>query len=190
MISKRRTHKGFTGFLQGFLISQNSSENTCARVSFHLSYRLESCNPIKKGLQHMCCGFAKFLSTSFLQNTSRRLLLNFFINFTGVFFATHWINWKQFLYIFKHVLPRLLNVNLNDLVVAAWEHTFLGDITWNLAVFIHWLSIYMLYVIYLLNLCTPQLCSYSTEHQIKSKMKLEKAVALRCSVKKVFPNLY
>ena len=133
-------------YKQGFLISQNSSENTCARVSFHLSYRLESCNPIKKGLQHMRCGFAKFLSTSFLQNTSRRLLLNFFINFTFLFFATQWTNCKQFFYIFKHILSRLLNVNLNNLVVAAWEHTFLGDSTWNLTAF--YTLIKYLYVIY------------------------------------------
>ena len=47
-------------------ISQNSQENTCARVS-----------SLKKRLRHRCfpVNFAKFLGTRFLQNTSGRLLL-------------------------------------------------------------------------------------------------------------------
>ena len=49
-------------------ISQNSLENTCARVSF-----------LNKRLWHRCfpVSFANILRTSFLQNTSERLLLNF-----------------------------------------------------------------------------------------------------------------
>ena len=31
----------------------------------------------------------------------------------------------------------------NDLVIAVWEHTFLWDITWNLAVFLDWLILYI-----------------------------------------------
>ena len=48
-------------------ISQNSQENTCARVSFLL----------KKRPWHRCflVNFAKFARTPFLQNTSGRLLL-------------------------------------------------------------------------------------------------------------------
>ena len=74
-------------------------------------------------------------------------------------------------------------MNLNDLVAAAWKHTFLGDITWNLAVFCR--LIIFLYVL------TEFLCSTvlqlftdgKPKRQIKSKMILKKAVILRCSIK-------
>ena len=48
-------------------ISQNSQENTCARVTFS----------IKLQASHRCfpVNFAKFLRAPFLQNTSGRLLL-------------------------------------------------------------------------------------------------------------------
>ena len=54
-------------------ILQNSQENTYAKVSF----QSEACNFIKKSLWHMCfpVNFAKFVRTSFFQNTSGRLLL-------------------------------------------------------------------------------------------------------------------
>ena len=42
---------------------------------------------------------------------------------------------------------------------------------------------------YLLN-CTPISCSYSLKGQNKSKTKLEEAVSLRCSVRKVLSNVY
>ena len=35
-------------------------------------------------------------------------------------------------------------INLNDTVVAAWKHTFIGDITWNLAVFCWLINVYRL----------------------------------------------
>ena len=51
----------------------------------------------------------------------------------------------SFFSIFGHVLSRLSNVinipNLNDLVVAAWEHALLGDATWNLTVFCRLINI-------------------------------------------------
>ena len=53
-------------------ISQNSQENTCARVSF-----LRSATLLKKRLWHRLfpVNFAKFLRTPFLQSASRRLPL-------------------------------------------------------------------------------------------------------------------
>ena len=53
-------------------ISQNSQENTCARVSFLIKLQA-----LKKGLWHRCftVNFAKFLRTPFLHNTYGRLLL-------------------------------------------------------------------------------------------------------------------
>ena len=55
-------------------ISQNSQENTCARVSFLV--KLES-TLLKKRLWHWCfpVNFAKFFRTPFLRNTSALLLL-------------------------------------------------------------------------------------------------------------------
>ena len=54
-------------------ISQNSQENTCARVSDHRPATL-----LKKRLWHRYfpVNFAKFHRTTFLQNTSGRLFLN------------------------------------------------------------------------------------------------------------------
>ena len=81
--------------------------------------------------------FAKFLRTSFLQKTSGQLLLEFFIHFTVLPSSELTETSLSF---FRHVLSRHSNVmnviNLKDLAAAAaWEHPFLGDITWNLAVF-------------------------------------------------------
>ena len=55
-------------------ISQNSQEDTCARVSFLIKLQV-------KGLWHRYfpMNFAKFLRTPFSQNISGRLLLNFTI---------------------------------------------------------------------------------------------------------------
>ena len=56
-------------------ISQNSQESTCARASFLIK--------LKKRLWHSCfsVNFGKFLWTSFLQNTSGRLLLYLIFKF-------------------------------------------------------------------------------------------------------------
>ena len=53
-------------------ISQNSQENTCARVSFFNKVAgLRPATLLKKRLWHRCfaVNFAKFLRTPFLQNT-------------------------------------------------------------------------------------------------------------------------
>ena len=49
-------------------ISQNSQDNTCARYYFFRKSLWHRCSPVN---------FAKFIRTTFLQNTSRRLLLTF-----------------------------------------------------------------------------------------------------------------
>ena len=59
-------------------ISQNSQENTCARISFFNKVAgLSSATLLKKRLWHSCfpVNFLKFLRIPFLQITSRRLLL-------------------------------------------------------------------------------------------------------------------
>ena len=58
-------------------ISQNSQENTCARVSFSIKLQALGLQLyLKKGLWHRCfpVNFVKYLRTPFLQNTSERLL--------------------------------------------------------------------------------------------------------------------
>ena len=54
--------------------SQNSQENTCARVFFKKVQGLSPATLLKKRLWHRCflVNFTKFLRTSFLQNTSGR----------------------------------------------------------------------------------------------------------------------
>ena len=62
-------------------ISQNSQENTCARVSFFNKVgSLWLATLLKKRLWHRCfpVNFAKFLRKPFLQNTSGRRVLNIF----------------------------------------------------------------------------------------------------------------
>ena len=59
-------------------ISQNSHENTCARVSFLIKLQaLQPATLSKRRLWHRCfpVNFVKFLRTPFSQNTSGRLLL-------------------------------------------------------------------------------------------------------------------
>ena len=57
--------------------SQNSQENTCARVSFLIKLQARPATLLKKRLWHRCfpVSFVNFLRTLFLQNTSGRLLL-------------------------------------------------------------------------------------------------------------------
>ena len=80
-------------------------------------------------------------------------------------------------------------MNLNDLVAAAREETFLGDITWNIAVFCRLISI-SICIYWILCSTVLQLFTHGTpKRQIKSKMKLEKAAILRCSLKDVLSKL-
>ena len=73
------------------IISQNSQENTCARVSFLI--KLQACKFIKKETlaQAFPVNFAKFLRTTFLQNTSG-----------GCFCMECWL--QRFIYQLLHTL--------------------------------------------------------------------------------------
>ena len=63
----------------------------------------------KNQVQVLSCEFCKIFKNPFWQNTSGRLLLDFF-SFTQLFFATQWTNRNQVFSIFEHVLSRLSNV--------------------------------------------------------------------------------
>ena len=58
-------------------ISQNSQENTCARVSFSIKLQATACIFIKKETltEVFSCKFWEILRTIFLQNTPERLFL-------------------------------------------------------------------------------------------------------------------
>ena len=58
-------------------ISQNSQENTCARVSFLIKLQAAPATLLKKRLWHRCfpVNFAKFLRTPFLTEHLRWLLI-------------------------------------------------------------------------------------------------------------------
>ena len=81
-------------------------------------------------------------------------------------------------------------MNLNDLVVVAWKHTFLGHITWNLVVFADWLVPLYVLAEFLCSIVLQLFTHGTPKRKIKSKLKLEKAVILRRSVRKVFSNIY
>ena len=100
------------------------------------------------------CEFCKVFANLFFYRTRPDKCFWIFL-FISLFFATRWTNRNQFFSIFVHVLSQFSNVmnimNLNDLVAAAREETFLGDITWNIAVFcrlisisicIYWISVF------------------------------------------------
>ena len=74
-------------------ISQNSQENTCARVFFLIKLQASAC---KLWDRNFPVNFAKFLRTHFLQNTSGRLL--FFVN-SSVYKAHSLLSkWFKFLF--------------------------------------------------------------------------------------------
>ena len=71
-------------------ISQNSQENTCARVSFLIKFQAAPAISVN---------FAKFLRTLYSQNTSGRLLLYFEIKDVDLFakeFKTHVHCYREF----------------------------------------------------------------------------------------------
>ena len=73
----------------------------------------EICNSNKRRLQCRCfhVNFVKFLRITFLQNTSGRLLLDFFIHLQlNCFLPSNELIKTKFFYIFEHVLSDLSNV--------------------------------------------------------------------------------
>ena len=75
-------------------ISQNSYENTCARLSFLI--QKDACNFIKKETlaQVFSCEFCEILRTPFLQNTSGRYNIFFQLKFLTLSFISKSVNSK------------------------------------------------------------------------------------------------
>ena len=69
-----------------WLISQNSRETTCARVTFLIKCRPKACNFIRKQtlIQVLFCDFKKFQRTPFLQNTSGGCYLSYWVSTKGI----------------------------------------------------------------------------------------------------------
>ena len=131
------------------------------------------------------CEFYKIFKRLFF---IEHLLLDFSIYFTV--FATLWTNRNQSFSIFGHVFSQHSNVmnimNLNDLVVAAWKHIFLG-----------WYHMELSGVLYsymcILNFCAPLPCNYSPMEHLKVRLNLKWNLRKQSSwgfVKKVFSNIY
>ena len=111
--------------------------------------------------------FYEFFKNSFFTEHFRTTTSGFLIHFTA--FGTLWTNKSQSFSIFENILSWLLNVinimNSNDLVVLAWEQTFLDDITRNLV------ALYRLITEFLYS-AVLQLFNYLPEHLIRCKTKL------------------
>ena len=153
---------------------------------------LETYNSFLKSPQYRCfpMNFAKFLRTSFLQKTSGQLLLDFFYSFYC--FACRWTYRNQSFYFwtcFITVFKRDEIMNLKDLVAATWKHisrwyrmefrVFCRLI--NISLCTSWISV----------LHCPESFTHGTpKRQIKSKMKVEQAVILKCSVENLFSNIF
>ena len=114
---------------------------------------LQTCYCIKKRLHNMCfpVNFAKYLWTYFSRKPPadcfwifHSLFFNWFLPLTDLIetrfsLFLHWINRNQIFSISEHVLSQLSKlINIMNFafekLVAVWDHTFLWDITWNLAV--------------------------------------------------------
>ena len=81
-------------------VSQNLQENTCARVSFLIRLQLKlkatARNFIKKEtlVQVFCCEFCEILWTTFLQNTSGRLLPEPYFFYKQLVYMQRTLGWQ------------------------------------------------------------------------------------------------
>ena len=102
-------------------ISQNSQENTCARVS--LSLKVSTF--LKKRLWHRCfpVNFAKFLTTPFFQNTSGRLLL---LRYWKIwFFDNFWFSLNKLLKKLKQIIFSFLLTHILTCISFSFFIVFL-----------------------------------------------------------------
>ena len=150
------------------------------------------CDTALKRLQYRCfpMNFAKFLRTSFLQKTSGQLLLDLFYSFYC--FASRWTNRNQSFYFwtFYHGIQTWWNHESKrsscccmEAQISRWYHmefrVFCRLI--SISICTYWISV----------LHCPELFTHGTpKRQIKSKMEVEKAVILKCSVENQFSNIF
>ena len=99
--------------------SQNSQENTCARVSF--------LNKVA-GLRRFPLNFANFLRIPFLQNTSERLLLECWKKMINlqIFYSKFSSKWKSGFLSNQANTTIMLNIELD------WSIQILINLTWFL----------------------------------------------------------
>ena len=106
-------------------ISQNSQENTCARVSFLIKLQALPPTLLKKRLwyRRFLVNFAKFLITPFLQNTSGWLLLYlpcYLLKIKTCFNNT--LSFKFSGKLSNHTLTRIINENLaENIKLVLWK---------------------------------------------------------------------
>ena len=106
-----------------------------------LCYRLETCNSFlkKSPAQVFSCEFSKIFRNPFLTEHLQTTAYGFFCSFYSFLLPVKLIETSFFL--FLDIFIPAFERDENDLVVAAWEHTFLGDITWSLAMFCRLINI-------------------------------------------------
>ena len=110
---------------------------------------LLTCYCIKKTTQRMFfCEFCKMFVNPIFPENLLMTASKFFIHHFLLIFTTHWTNRNQVLSIFEHVssqLSKVINIMnfafgklhcfvRNKQLIAAWDHTFLWEVTWNLSV--------------------------------------------------------
>ena len=109
-------------------------ENTCARVSFLIKSGLRPATLLKKRFWHRCfpVNFAKFLRTTFLQNTSGRLLLFLSIwLFKTIDFPTKSTKFSNSGKLMnKNLLPLPITHSLN-LAKPRWQHFIYKCYLWS-----------------------------------------------------------
>ena len=105
-------------------ISQNSQENTCARVSFLIKLQTSGLRPatlLKKETlaQLFSCEFCEISNNNFLQSTSGRLLLYFWVlpNTESIFsvFCEKFLNFRY------HYFSDHLGLDIIDTFFQNWE---------------------------------------------------------------------
>ena len=123
-------------------ILENSQKNTCARVSFLIKLQAEPATLLKKRLWHRCfpVNFVKFLRTPFLQNTSRRLLVDLLQNlvkFLKSFKVNNWISLHPppSLFFNDFLELRILSGNLHS---TCFYHCFYWVSSWYMFSFNFW----------------------------------------------------
>ena len=129
-------------------------------------------------------GLFKFFKNLFLTEYLRTTAFRFFCSFY-CFLPPGELTETSFFSIFGHVLFQLSNVMtiwssccLNDLVITAWEHTFLLDTTWNLVVFCRVINI---------SICTSRI--FVLHCPAISVLSWNTSVIRRYSIKKMFLNI-
>ena len=156
--------------------------------------QLRSVTLIKKTpVQVLSCEFCEIFKNPFWQNTSGRLLLDFFHSLNCFLPPSELIETRFFLFLnmFYHGfrtwwISRTLLLETDDLVEVAGKQTFL-ETPGVKRCFFRLINLLTFISICLLNFCTPLSCNSLLEIQ-RSSYQCDSLIQ-RCSLKKLFLNI-